>query len=71
MKMQKINLSGGRQQMAMPISLSYRFQGYNNAITLNTILAAAYPVSIRVIHFSYLQHNIKPHQIKIADCVNL
>lgn len=56
--------------MAMPISLSYRFQGYNKAITLN-LLAAAYPVSIRVIHSSYLQHNSKPHQIKITDCVNL
>lgn len=57
--------------MAMTISLSYRFQGHNKAITLNIILAAAYPVSIRVIHSSYLQHNIKPHQIKITDGVNL
>lgn len=55
----------------MTISLSYRFQGHNKAITLNIILAAAYPVSIRVIHSSYLQHNIKPHQIKITDGVNL
>lgn len=50
--------------MAMPISRSYRFQGYNKAITLNIILAAAYPVSIRVIHSSYLQHNIKPTKSK-------
>lgn len=47
--------------MAMPVSLSYKFQGYNKVITLIIILTAAYPVSIRVIHSSYLQHYIKPH----------
>lgn len=45
----------------MDVNPSYRLQGYNKAITLIIILTVAYPVSIRVIHSSYLWHSILNH----------
>lgn len=47
--------------MKMDVSPSCRLQGYNKAITSIITLTVAYPVSIRVIHYSYLWRSMLNH----------